>query len=91
MGGGCYYCQDLTLSTQVLYRSVPMNPWKMLEHFYKNIVLSQTKTETSSFSLSISFENVDTTKKKLPVHTLDGLTLSYKVSTNHFFIKVVFY
>ncbi|MEJ1270753.1 tubulin gamma complex associated protein 5 [Cricetulus griseus] len=30
-------------------------------------------------SLSISFENVDTTKKKLPVHTLDGLTLSYKV------------
>ncbi|ERE79024.1 gamma-tubulin complex component 5 isoform 1 [Cricetulus griseus] len=32
-----------------------------------------------SLRLSISFENVDTTKKKLPVHTLDGLTLSYKV------------
>nr|XP_005558967.1 PREDICTED: gamma-tubulin complex component 5 isoform X4 [Macaca fascicularis] len=30
-------------------------------------------------SLSISFENVDTAKKKLPVHILDGLTLSYKV------------
>ncbi|PNI88422.1 TUBGCP5 isoform 5, partial [Pan troglodytes] len=29
--------------------------------------------------LSISFENVDTAKKKLPVHILDGLTLSYKV------------
>uniref|UniRef100_A0A286XLD3 Gamma-tubulin complex component n=1 Tax=Cavia porcellus TaxID=10141 RepID=A0A286XLD3_CAVPO len=29
--------------------------------------------------LSISFENVDTAKKKLPVHVLDGLTLSYKV------------
>lgn len=44
-----------------------------------NIALSQTKMETSLFSLSISFENVDTTKKKLPVHILDGLTLSYKV------------
>ncbi|KAF6079802.1 tubulin gamma complex associated protein 5 [Phyllostomus discolor] len=32
-----------------------------------------------SNSLSISFENVDTAKKKLPVHILDGLTLSYKV------------
>jgi hypothetical protein len=50
-----------------------------------NIDLSQTKMETSLFSLSISFENVDTTKKKLPVHILDGLTLSYKVSTNLFF------
>uniref|UniRef100_A0A8C5M2Q4 Gamma-tubulin complex component n=1 Tax=Leptobrachium leishanense TaxID=445787 RepID=A0A8C5M2Q4_9ANUR len=29
--------------------------------------------------LSISFENVDLAKKKLPVHTLDGLLLSYKV------------
>ncbi|XP_053561438.1 gamma-tubulin complex component 5 [Bombina bombina] len=29
--------------------------------------------------LSISFENVDLVKKKLPVHTLDGLILSYKV------------
>ncbi|XP_016064441.1 PREDICTED: gamma-tubulin complex component 5 [Miniopterus natalensis] len=29
--------------------------------------------------LSVSFENVDTAKKKLPVHILDGLTLSYKV------------
>ncbi|GAB1292146.1 Gamma-tubulin complex component 5 [Apodemus speciosus] len=32
-----------------------------------------------SLRLSISFENVDSTKKKLPVHILDGLTLSYKV------------
>ncbi|KAM4826366.1 gamma-tubulin complex component 5 isoform 2-T2 [Thomomys bottae] len=32
-----------------------------------------------SARLSISFENVDTAKKKLPVHILDGLTLSYKV------------
>ncbi|XP_026644918.1 gamma-tubulin complex component 5 isoform X1 [Microtus ochrogaster] len=32
-----------------------------------------------SLRLSISFENVDTAKKKLPVHILDGLTLSYKV------------
>ncbi|XP_006861931.1 PREDICTED: gamma-tubulin complex component 5-like [Chrysochloris asiatica] len=32
-----------------------------------------------SLRLSISFENVDTAKKKLPVHMLDGLTLSYKV------------
>ncbi|XP_004693114.1 PREDICTED: gamma-tubulin complex component 5 [Condylura cristata] len=32
-----------------------------------------------SLRLSISFENVDTGKKKLPVHILDGLTLSYKV------------
>lgn len=44
-----------------------------------SIVLSQTKTEISLSSLSISFENIDTAKKKLPVHTLDGLTLSYKV------------
>ncbi|PIO26826.1 hypothetical protein AB205_0030590 [Aquarana catesbeiana] len=29
--------------------------------------------------LSIYFENVDLMKKKLPVHTLDGLVLSYKV------------
>lgn len=34
----------------------------------------------SLFRLSISFENVDTAKKKLPVHVLDGLTLSYKVN-----------
>ncbi|XP_066094901.1 gamma-tubulin complex component 5 [Saccopteryx bilineata] len=32
-----------------------------------------------SARLSICFENVDTAKKKLPVHILDGLTLSYKV------------
>ncbi|XP_072593102.1 gamma-tubulin complex component 5 isoform X4 [Vulpes vulpes] len=32
-----------------------------------------------SLRLSISYENVDTTKKKLPVHILDGLTLSYKI------------
>ncbi|XP_029419671.1 gamma-tubulin complex component 5 isoform X2 [Nannospalax galili] len=40
--------------------------------------VGQRYPEDSS-RLSISFENVDTTKKKLPVHTLDGLTLSYKV------------
>jgi hypothetical protein len=40
----------------------------------------EIKTETSLFSLSISFENVDPAKKKLPVHILDGVTLSYKVS-----------
>ncbi|XP_012985089.3 gamma-tubulin complex component 5 isoform X2 [Melopsittacus undulatus] len=32
-----------------------------------------------SARLSISFESVDAAKKKLPVHALDGLTLSYKV------------
>ncbi|XP_058150773.1 gamma-tubulin complex component 5 isoform X17 [Dasypus novemcinctus] len=37
------------------------------------------QTLKKDYSLSISFENVDTTKKKLPVHILDGLTLSYKV------------
>lgn len=85
-----YYFQDLSHSTQMLY------PWGMLPAhestksvriFYMYfiwILLSQTKSETSSFSLSISFENVDTAKKKLPVHILDGLTLSYKVSANHF-------
>nr|XP_020848413.1 gamma-tubulin complex component 5 isoform X3 [Phascolarctos cinereus] len=40
--------------------------------------VGQRYTEDSS-RLSISFENVDPTKKKLPVHILDGLTLSYKV------------
>ncbi|OXB56926.1 hypothetical protein ASZ78_012365 [Callipepla squamata] len=35
-----------------------------------------------SSRLSISFESVDTAKKKLPVHTLDGLTLSYKHLNN---------
>ncbi|XP_058150762.1 gamma-tubulin complex component 5 isoform X6 [Dasypus novemcinctus] len=40
--------------------------------------VGQRYPEDSS-RLSISFENVDTTKKKLPVHILDGLTLSYKV------------
>lgn len=49
------------------------------EHFYVRIVFSQTKTEIFLSSLSISFENVDTAKKKAPVHVLDGLTLSYKV------------
>lgn len=43
-------------------------------------IFSQTKTEFFLSSLSVSFENVDTTKKKLPVHILDGLILSYKVS-----------
>lgn len=42
-------------------------------------MFSPTETEISFSSLSISFENVDTAKKKLPVHILDGLTLSYKV------------
>ncbi|XP_075056188.1 gamma-tubulin complex component 5 isoform X3 [Mixophyes fleayi] len=32
-----------------------------------------------STRLSIFFENVDLVKKKLPVHTLDGIVLSYKV------------
>ncbi|KAI5237347.1 Gamma-Tubulin Complex Component 5 [Manis pentadactyla] len=40
--------------------------------------VGQRYPEESS-RLSISFENIDTAKKKLPVHTLDGLTLSYKV------------
>ncbi|XP_031524751.1 gamma-tubulin complex component 5 isoform X5 [Papio anubis] len=40
--------------------------------------VGQRYPEDSS-RLSISFENVDTAKKKLPVHILDGLTLSYKV------------
>ncbi|XP_072651316.1 gamma-tubulin complex component 5 isoform X12 [Canis lupus baileyi] len=37
------------------------------------------RTLKKDYSLSISYENVDTTKKKLPVHILDGLTLSYKI------------
>ncbi|XP_073917998.1 gamma-tubulin complex component 5 isoform X4 [Castor canadensis] len=40
--------------------------------------VGQRYPEDSS-RLSISFENVDPAKKKLPVHILDGLTLSYKV------------
>nr|KAF6394794.1 tubulin gamma complex associated protein 5 [Molossus molossus] len=40
--------------------------------------VGQRYPEDSS-RLSISFENVDAAKKKLPVHILDGLTLSYKV------------
>lgn len=56
-----------------------------------DIVLSQTKTEISFFSLSISFENVDTAKKKLPVHILDGLTLSYKVYAHILCMNSVFY
>ncbi|XP_053438021.1 gamma-tubulin complex component 5 isoform X2 [Nycticebus coucang] len=40
--------------------------------------VGQRYPEDSS-RLSVSFENVDTAKKKLPVHILDGLTLSYKV------------
>ncbi|XP_008059514.1 gamma-tubulin complex component 5 isoform X4 [Carlito syrichta] len=40
--------------------------------------VGQRYPEDSS-RLSISFENVDTAKKKLPVHILDGLTLSYKI------------
>ncbi|XP_042315967.1 gamma-tubulin complex component 5 isoform X2 [Sceloporus undulatus] len=32
-----------------------------------------------SLRLSILYENIDIAKKKLPVHTLDGLILSYKV------------
>lgn len=45
-----------------------------------SVIFSQTKTKFLSSSLSIAFENVDTAKKKLPVHILDGLTLSYKVA-----------
>ncbi|XP_068124226.1 gamma-tubulin complex component 5 isoform X2 [Hyperolius riggenbachi] len=40
--------------------------------------VSQRYPEDSA-RLSICFENVDLAKKKLPVHTLDGLVLSYKV------------
>ncbi|KAM4045971.1 gamma-tubulin complex component 5 isoform 1-T1 [Anomaloglossus baeobatrachus] len=40
--------------------------------------VSQRYPEDSA-RLSIFFENVDLAKKKLPVHTLDGLVLSYKV------------
>ncbi|XP_076980075.1 gamma-tubulin complex component 5 isoform X2 [Tamandua tetradactyla] len=40
--------------------------------------VGQRYPEDSS-RLSISFESVDANKKKLPVHILDGLTLSYKV------------
>ncbi|EHB02433.1 Gamma-tubulin complex component 5 [Heterocephalus glaber] len=40
--------------------------------------VGQRYPEDSS-RLSIFFENVDMAKKKLPVHILDGLTLSYKV------------
>ncbi|CAJ0961810.1 unnamed protein product [Ranitomeya imitator] len=40
--------------------------------------VSQRYPEDST-RLSIFFENVDLAKKKLPVHTLDGLVLSYKV------------
>uniref|UniRef100_A0A452RJA8 Gamma-tubulin complex component n=1 Tax=Ursus americanus TaxID=9643 RepID=A0A452RJA8_URSAM len=40
--------------------------------------VGQRYPEDSS-RLSISYENVETTKKKLPVHILDGLTLSYKI------------
>ncbi|XP_063809343.1 gamma-tubulin complex component 5 [Pseudophryne corroboree] len=40
--------------------------------------VSQRYPEDSA-RLSIFFENVDLAKKKLPVHTLDGIVLSYKV------------
>lgn len=65
--------------------------WFFKEYFYLSLVLSQTKTEISLSSLSISYENVDTTKKKLPVHILDGLTLSYKVCADTFCKNIVFY
>lgn len=45
------------------------------------------KTLLSLHRLSISFESVDTAKKKLPVHTLDGLTLSYKVKCSELILQ----
>lgn len=46
-------------------------------HYFKTVY--HQLNHVSLHRLSISFESVDTAKKKLPVHTLDGLTLSYKV------------
>ncbi|XP_053768936.1 gamma-tubulin complex component 5 isoform X4 [Desmodus rotundus] len=55
-------------------------PWQNVS--FLNVQLQEAvgqRYPEDSSRLSISFENVDTAKKKLPVHILDGLTLSYKV------------
>ncbi|XP_023560426.1 gamma-tubulin complex component 5 [Octodon degus] len=55
-------------------------PWQNVS--FLNVQLQEAvgqRYPEDSSRLSISFENVDTAKKKLPVHVLDGLTLSYKV------------
>ncbi|KAE8625668.1 hypothetical protein XENTR_v10006357 [Xenopus tropicalis] len=55
-------------------------PWQNLS--YLNVQLQEAvgqRYPEDSTRLSVSFESVDLAKKKLPVHTLDGLILSYKV------------
>ncbi|MEE6507620.1 hypothetical protein FKM82_027606 [Ascaphus truei] len=55
-------------------------PWQNVA--YLNMQLQEAvgqRYPEDSARLSISFENVDLVKKKLPVHTLDGLILTYKV------------
>ncbi|KAG8452152.1 hypothetical protein GDO86_004083 [Hymenochirus boettgeri] len=55
-------------------------PWQNIS--YLNVQLQEAvgqRYPEDSARLSISFETVDLVKKKLPVHTLDGLILSYKV------------
>ncbi|KAM4796447.1 gamma-tubulin complex component 5 [Rhinophrynus dorsalis] len=55
-------------------------PWQNVS--FLNVQLQEAvgqRYPEDSLRLSISFENVDLVKKKLPVHTLDGLVLSYKV------------
>ncbi|CAH2223398.1 gamma-tubulin complex component 5 isoform X2 [Pelobates cultripes] len=55
-------------------------PWQNVA--FLNVQLQEAvgqRYPEDSTRLSISFESVDLAKKKLPVHTLDGLILSYKV------------
>ncbi|KAM8977453.1 gamma-tubulin complex component 5 [Pelodytes ibericus] len=55
-------------------------PWQNAS--FLNVQLQEAvgqRYPEDSTRLSISFENIDLAKKKLPVHTLDGLVLSYKV------------
>ncbi|XP_072268883.1 gamma-tubulin complex component 5 [Pyxicephalus adspersus] len=55
-------------------------PWQNV--VFLNVQLQEAVSQRypeDSARLSICFENVDLVKKKLPVHTLDGLVLSYKV------------
>ncbi|XP_053311164.1 gamma-tubulin complex component 5 isoform X2 [Spea bombifrons] len=55
-------------------------PWQNVS--FLNVQLQEAvgqRYPDDSTRLAISFESVDLAKKKLPVHTLDGLTLSYKV------------
>ncbi|XP_018102627.1 gamma-tubulin complex component 5 isoform X2 [Xenopus laevis] len=55
-------------------------PWLNLS--YLNVQIQEAvgqRYPDDSTRLSVSFESVDLAKKKLPVHTLDGLILSYKV------------